>query len=256
MWAVLVGAVFGVYLLLRWRRSGRPLAEAFGLDLTRLYARLWHRWSARGRWALPAKGAAVIVANHTCSADAAFLVAGAPRLLGFLTSREHYEAHPLIHWLLSYLGCVPVTRNGRDAVAARAALRQLARGQALCVFPEGNLSGVARGRLVAPKHGAAFLALCSGAPIYPAYIAGGPRTRHLLQAWLWPQGKAVRVYFGPPVDLSAYRDQPRTRRLLEEVTRKVMERILALRPEVSAHHGVKSCPGWVSRETMKQSNQA
>jgi 1-acyl-sn-glycerol-3-phosphate acyltransferase len=230
MWALAVVAVFGAYLALRWRQSGRPIAEAFGLDLTRLYARLWHRWALCGRSPLPAEGAALVVANHTCSADAAFLVAGAPRLFGFLTSREHYNAHPLISRLLDYLGCVPVRRTGRDAVSARAALRRLAEGRVVCVFPEGNLSGVARGRLLPPKHGAAFLALCSGAPVYPAYIAGGPRTKKLVQAWLRPGGNAVRVSFGQAVDLSAYRDRPRDRRLLEEVTRLFMDRIVGLRP--------------------------
>jgi len=205
------------------------MPEAFGLDLTRLYARLWQRCSG-GPVPLPAQGPAIVVANHTCSADATFLLAGAPRLFGFLASREHYNVHPLTRWVLDWLGCVPVTRDGRDTSAARVALRRLEAGGALCVFPEGNLSGLAHGRLRAAKHGAAFLALASRAPVYPVHISGGPRTEKLLRAWLWPPGRPVRVMCGPPVDLSAYYDRPRTRKLLAEVAELLMKHIAALAP--------------------------
>ena len=232
-------AVFLAYLLLRWRWSGRPMLESLALDFARLYASLWHRWSGR-RSPLAAQGPAILVSNHTCSADPAFLLAGSPRLFGFLASRAHYNLHPLTRKLLNWMGCVPVTRNGRDAAAARAALRRLAEGKVLCVFPEGNLSGVRRGRLRAAKHGVAFLALASRAPVYPAYIAGGPRTEKLLQAWLWPWGRAVRVHYGPPADLSPYYDKPRTRKLLAEVTEVLMRQVAALAPAKGGHHEVRN----------------
>jgi 1-acyl-sn-glycerol-3-phosphate acyltransferase len=228
---VAVLALVPALLLWRWRRSGLPLLEVFGLDLSRLYASLWFRWHGEPS-PLPARGPALLVANHTCSADPAFLLARSPRLFGFLVSREHYNVHPLIRRLLDYLGCVPVTRNGRDCTAARGALRRLTEGRILCVFPEGNLSGVARGRVRAAKHGAAYLALRSRAPVYPACITGGPSTEKLLRAWLWPKGKAARVRYGPPVDLSAYYGRPRDRRLLEEVTNLLMARVLGLK----THH--------------------
>jgi 1-acyl-sn-glycerol-3-phosphate acyltransferase len=82
----------------------------------------------------------------------------------------------------------------------------------------------------AAKHGAALLALRTRAPVYAACIAGGPRTDDLLKAWLWPPPGRVRVIFGPAIDLSAYYDRPRTRRLLEEVTALFIERIQALQP--------------------------
>lgn len=227
----LVAVVLACLALLpwRWRRSGRPVLEALALDVARVYASLWHRW-AGGPAPLPARGPALLIANHTCSADPMFLLAGSPRVFGFVVAREHYYAHPLIRWVLDFLGCVPVRRDGRDSTAARGVLRRLDEGRLMCLFPEGNLSGVARNRLRTAKHGAAYLALVSRVPVYPAYIAGGPRTEHLLRAWLWPRGKPARVTFGRPIDLSAYYDRPRTRRLLEEVTGLLMRQVLALRP--------------------------
>jgi 1-acyl-sn-glycerol-3-phosphate acyltransferase len=200
------------------------------LLVVRLYTHLWHRWSSNGPAPLPAKGSAILVANHTCSADPAFLIAGSRRLIGFAVAREHFNLHRLARLVLDVIRCVPVTRNGGDAMAARSLLRRLADGCVVCVFPEGNLSGVARNRVRAGKHGAAYLALVSRAPIYPAYIAGGPRTDRLLDSWLRPTPCAVRVFYGPAVDLSVYYEKPRTRRLLEKVTQLLRGRILDLKP--------------------------
>jgi 1-acyl-sn-glycerol-3-phosphate acyltransferase len=231
MWALLVTAIAALVVLVRWWRSRLSFVDFFLIHITRLYARLWHRCSWRGPVPLPAKGPALLVANHTCSADPTFLVASCRRLLSFAVAREHFDLHPVTHWVLEHVRCVPVTRNGRDAGAAHRLLGRLAEGCAVCIFPEGGLSGVVRQRFRPRKHGAAFLALASGVPVYPAYIAGGPRTDDLLKSWLVPTPRAVRVYFGPAVDLSAYRGQRRTRRLLEEVTALLSERILALQPE-------------------------
>jgi hypothetical protein len=72
--------------------------------------------------------------------------------------------------------------------------------------------------------------------VYPACIVGGPRTDQLLLSWLWPPPGRVRVVFGPAIDLSAYYDRPRSRRLLEEVTALMMDRIQALQPRPRRDH--------------------
>jgi 1-acyl-sn-glycerol-3-phosphate acyltransferase len=230
-WMVL----FLALLSWRWGRSSRPWLEAFGLDFARVYARLWFRWSGPPS-PLPASGPALVVANHTCSADPAFLLANAPRLFGFLTSREHYQAHWLIRWLLDYLGCVPVQRQGREVAGVRQALRRLQAGHILGIFPEGDLSGVVRGRWRPFRQGAAYLAWRSRAPVYPAYIEGGPRTHRLVRAWLWPQGPAARVRYGPPIDLSAYYHRPWSRQLLEEISQLFLTRIQALAQKQDRQH--------------------
>jgi 1-acyl-sn-glycerol-3-phosphate acyltransferase len=160
-----------------------------------------------------------------------FLMAGSPRLLAFAVTREHFNVHPVVRRLLDFAQCVPVTRNGRDVGAARQLLQRLAEGCVVGIFPEGSLSGVARCRLCSPRHGAAYLALKTRAPVYPVYIAGGPRTDELLHSWLVPSPRAVRVHFGPAVDLSAWYDQPPTRRRLEEVSQYLTACILSLRPQ-------------------------
>ena len=201
------------------------------LGVARAYARLWHRWSSDGPSPVPVTGPALLVSNHTCSADPMFLLAGSARLIAFAVAREHVDVHPLARRLLNYTECVAVTRNGRDPGAARQLLRRLVDGRLVGIFPEGNLSGVAGRRLGKAKHGAAFLALVTRVPVFPVYIAGGPCTDQLLRSWLLPSPRPVRVYYGPAIDLAPYYGRPRTRRLLEEVTQCIQACILKLRPQ-------------------------
>jgi 1-acyl-sn-glycerol-3-phosphate acyltransferase len=208
----------------------RRLVDAFMLGVARCYARLWHRCSAHGPCPVPPTGPALLVSNHTCSADPMFLLAGSPRLISFAVAREHMEVHALVRGLLNYNQCVGVTRNGQDPGAARRLLRCLADGRLVAIFPEGNLSGVARRRPGQLRHGAAYLALVTRASVFPVYIDGGPRTDQLLRSWLLPSPRPVHVYYGPAVDLTPYYDRPRTRRLLEEVTQHLQASILKLRP--------------------------
>src|SRR5437763_16912516 len=114
MWALAVVAGMLVVLWVRWRRSGQPLDVYLAMAVTRQYVSLWHRWSSNGRAQLPAAGPAILISNHTCSADPTFLAAGCDRLLSFVVAREHYHVAALDRRFLSFLQCVPVTRNGRD----------------------------------------------------------------------------------------------------------------------------------------------
>jgi 1-acyl-sn-glycerol-3-phosphate acyltransferase len=227
---LVIVAGLAVPMLIGWLRSGKTLFDFICLPLSRGYAQLWHRFSGPRTTMIPRSGPVILVSNHTCSADPMFLQAAFPRIPCYLTAEEHYNAHAFIHYVLSSMSCVPVCRNGRDVGAALRALRRLAEGHLLCIFLEGNLSGVARGRLRHGKQGAALLALRTRAPVYPAYIHGGPRTEKLLLSWVWPPRGHVRVFFGPPVDLSAYYERPRTRKVLAEVTALLMDHINALKP--------------------------
>jgi 1-acyl-sn-glycerol-3-phosphate acyltransferase len=227
--------VAGAVVWLGWWRSGQDWRRAIYIGFVRSYAQVWHRsWTSRGHTLLPT-GPVILISNHTCSADPMFLQGLCTRVLAWLASAEHYEMHRWIRKLLDSSHSVPVKRNGCDAMALRSALLRLRDGRAVCIFPEGNLSGVAKGRLCAPKGGAAWLALKSGAAVVPAYIAGGPQTHKLLFAWTRPSCKAVRVYFGKPIDLSAFQGRPPTRKLVEDVASYLMEQVLALAPKRFSH---------------------
>jgi 1-acyl-sn-glycerol-3-phosphate acyltransferase len=223
-----LGLALGVFLvLLSARHVGRPVKEYVQQIVVRAYVQLWHRWSCDRMAPLPATGPALVISNHTCSADPAFLWAGSPRPLSFLIAKEFY-AQPGVQRICDAIHCVPVVRNGRDPQAVRESLRRLKEGRVVCIFPEGGLSTAGR-RSRPGKQGMAYLALKSRVPVIPAHIAGGPKTSEVLEAWLRPS-RGVRVTFGPPLDLSAYYDRPLDRKLLHEVTLFLMSRVFGLRP--------------------------
>jgi len=156
---VLVVAVAAALAGWRWWRQGRRLKEVIFFGTIRTYTQLWHRWWMQGGDPLPATGPVLVVSNHTCSADPTLLQIRSRRVFCWLTSREQYDQHWLVRKLFDRLHCVPINRDGKDAAAAPCGLERLREGRVICIFPEGNLSGVALGRLRAPKAGAAWLAL-------------------------------------------------------------------------------------------------
>ncbi|MBM4068815.1 MAG: 1-acyl-sn-glycerol-3-phosphate acyltransferase [Planctomycetes bacterium] len=228
MWSIAVVIVAAGLILLGWWRSGQTFRDFLLLRASLAYARIWHRWTGPRPAHWPGDGPCLVIANHTCSADPAFLLAASTRGISFLVAAEHYDVHPAIRLILDHLDCVRVRRDGRDWLAIRRALRRLENGLAVCLFPEGNLSGVPSGRLLRAKQGIAYLALKTRVPVYPAYIAGGPRTEELLNSWVLPTRRAVRVTFGAAIDLSEYRDRRITRSLIAEVTEHLMQAVEAL----------------------------
>lgn len=230
LWSLLcvLLAIYGV--LHAWIRSKMCWMDFLIMRGAFHYVRLWHRWSSNRPAPFPRAGPAVIVCNHTCSADPTFLLAACMRGPSFLVAHEHFNLHPVCFKILTHLKCVPVVRSGRDPVAARRALRRLDEGALVCLYPEGNLSGVALNTCRRPKHGMAYLALKKRVPVYPVCVTGGPRTDQLLRSWVFPSTTAVRIHFGPPIDLSAYYDRPLSRALLEEVADLIMSRVHAAAP--------------------------
>jgi 1-acyl-sn-glycerol-3-phosphate acyltransferase len=218
-----------------WRAKARwpkmTWAEFVIIRGSWFYARMWHRWSANRADPLPANGPVILVCTHTSSADPTFLLAVSRRRLSFLVAHEFYDTHPVITFILDTIRCVRVRRGGHDPMALRQALARLRDGGMVALFPEGNLSGVGKGRMSRAKPGAALLALASRAPVIPVCILGGPRTDQLLFSWLVPTRRQARVLFGDPIDLSIWHDQPRTRPTIEAVRDVILDRVVALMRE-------------------------
>jgi 1-acyl-sn-glycerol-3-phosphate acyltransferase len=233
MWAWFLTVAAAAVVFVNWRRSGLDLLEFLGMFVIRAYARLWHG-CVFNRPLLPDRGPAILVSNHTCSADPALLTCGIRRPVSFLIAQEFYRV-PVLGYFFVKHGYVPVQRNGRDVCSVRRGLRRLSEGRILCIFPEGGLSYAGRGKPGRGKAGVALLALRSRIPVFPVRVSGGPQTYHMGQAWMWPS--RARVTFGPPVDLSAYYDRPIKRKLLEEVTALLMKRVAELRPPTHNDRG-------------------
>lgn len=135
--------------------------------LNRILCRHWHRLEVQGL-ALPARGGALLVANHVSGLDPLVMIAAAHRPLRFLIAEDEYNRWWL-RWLFRSMACIPV-QPGHSRKAFLAATRALAAGEIVALFPEGGIHPPERpGRL---KRGVALMAEVARVPVHAVRIDG------------------------------------------------------------------------------------
>jgi 1-acyl-sn-glycerol-3-phosphate acyltransferase len=185
----------------------------------RLVARPVLRLRVEGTEHLPAEGPIVLVAPHRSWLDPPCLGAACPRPVRFLIM-ESVFAKPWGRWFYRRMLSVPVAPGGgRSLPALRHALRALARGGVIGVFPEGRVVRPGERGTVHP--GAAMLAVKSGCPVVPAAIEGTARA--------WPPGRRlprpapVRVRFLPPLQPEGGDDAAAVEALRRRIERALLD---------------------------------
>ena len=151
-------------------------------------------WTVEGAHHLPDDGPAILVSNHVNYLDPLAMGVVFDRPLHFMAKKELFE-HPLFGWLLRKVYAFPVRRGQADRQAIRHALRILADGHVLALFPEGTRS--ATGRLQELQRGVAMLALRSGAPVVPMVLLGAHEA--LAGGRKVPRRGPLTVRVGPPL---------------------------------------------------------
>ena len=197
--------------------------------INRVYTSFWHRLEIENVPPLPARGAAILISNHTCGIDHLLLQASTRRLIGFMIAKEFYDS-PIYSPFCKAIGCIPAKRDGRDQTALRLSLRALRDGRVIGIFPEGRISPTSGREFLDVKPGAMFIALREGVPVIPAYISGTPATREIGAALM--SRSHARVAFGAPIDLSdlvEHNGHAEERARLDQATDRIMGAIRALR---------------------------
>ena len=156
-----------------------------------------------------------MASNHISHFDPPFLSGWLPRKIDWIAMSELFGTS----WSrtgFGWLDVIPVDRGGDDRQALRQALKRLADGRVVGVFPEGGIRDGARSMLAgAPvREGAVMLAVHAGCPVVPVVILGSER---LYNKRNWLPWRRARVYIAtgkpifPPVEKSrgAAREQMR-----------------------------------------------
>jgi 1-acyl-sn-glycerol-3-phosphate acyltransferase len=146
---------------------------------------------------VPSTGPALFAANHLGILDGPLLVAFAPRLVHGVIKREIF--HGRLGRALLQLGQIPVERETVDPRAVRQMLRVLRDDGVLAIYPEGARGA---GDFAHSRLGAAYLALCTGAPIVPVTCLGTRLPGASVSA-LPPKGSPVDVVYGEPYRIAA-----------------------------------------------------
>ncbi len=179
------------------------------------------RWDVRvqGIEQVPATGPVIFAANHIGVLDGPLLAVFAPRPVHALTKQEMFSGR--LGRFLRRSGQIPLDRFATDPRAMRTALRVLRDGGAVGVFPEGNRGD---GELHRFHHGAAYLALVSGATLVPVTILGSREPGGGI-ASTPARGGRIDLVFGTPVTTDA-RPWPRTPGMVRDASMLLRERML------------------------------
>ena len=154
----------------------------------------FYRVHVHHRERIPARGAVVVVANHSAFVDGPLLFGLLGRRAVFWVKQEMFTG--VAGWGLRRIGQLPVRRGSPDRRPLTAALEVLRGGGVVGVFPEGTRGS---GEVAAAEHGAAWLARTSGATVLPVVARGTRRPEESRRRWR----PRVDVVVGEPLTIPA-----------------------------------------------------
>jgi 1-acyl-sn-glycerol-3-phosphate acyltransferase len=119
---------------------------------------------------VPIEGPLILVCNHVNFLDIPILATQLQprRLTGFI-KKETWD-NPVMGWLFTVWGGIPIQRGEADLGAIRSGLKALQEGCIVAIAPEGTRSG--DGKLRSAHPGLVTLALHSQAPLLPLVYYG------------------------------------------------------------------------------------
>ncbi len=166
---------------------------------------------------VPAAGGLVVACNHRSYLDPPILGTWFPRTIHYMAKQELFKI-PVLGFLIANVHAFPVDRERADLSAVRRALKILAAGGVVGIFPEGrrNLSGDAEA-----KGGAVLLAATAKCPVIPVALL---RTQYAMRRL---RGSHVRIRIGEPILLQGSQRKA-TKAEIEQWTGQLVKAIDAL----------------------------
>ena len=205
-------------------RGGRPAA----------------RWLIGRRWPIhlhhadrvPATGPVIYASNHVGILDGPLLAIFSPQQAHALTKVEMF--HGAVGWVLRHSGQIAVDRDAVDPRAVKTSVAVLRAGHAVGLFPEGTRGD---GELHRFHHGAAYLALVTGAPVVPVTMLGTRVPGGSLNS-VPPKGQPIHLWYGEPFRVEP-RPWPRTTEQIRDTSALLRERMLTALELAKAETGLE-----------------
>jgi acyl-[acyl-carrier-protein]-phospholipid O-acyltransferase/long-chain-fatty-acid--[acyl-carrier-protein] ligase len=182
------------------RPPRRRLAEVL-TACARPWVRALYRLDLCGLDNVPRTGGVILAANHVSYVDVVLLCAISPRPLR-IVAWGGFQRNPVFRVLFRIFGCLPVTpANARASL--REAVRALADGDAVLIFPEGHITRT--GEMNGLEGGFQLLARRAGVPVVPVRLIGlwGSIFSHERGRFFWKRPRRipypVTIRFGTPL---------------------------------------------------------
>lgn len=230
-----VGLALAVFPLHVKSKSTERLEDKFGVRVAqcsnRIFSRVYHHMQVFTPSRLPRTGPAIVVCNHISGLDPMLIQAACSRMIVWMMASEYYKIKSL-RWFYETIEAIPVDRSGRDMAATRAALRTLADGRVLGIFPEGRIE--TERRLLPFQTGVAMMAIKTGVAVHPAYLDGTQRGKEMVAAIAQPNN--VRLSFGKPIP---FKKAHAPKEVLEKATARIKTAVAELKTrfEPGFQHG-------------------
>ncbi|HYE76804.1 MAG TPA: lysophospholipid acyltransferase family protein [bacterium] len=191
----------------------------------RLYLRVGHGLQSSGTGHVPRTGGCLVAGNHPSLLDPAIILATCPRPVRFMAAEVLFKT-PFIRWFLRGAGMIRVDRKEGGAGAFRQALKALQAGEAVGIFPHGQLVG--KYEEVTPKDGAVQLAVRAGVPVVPVYTEG---TQYALpKKSIIPRLlRQCAIVYGEPYTIPLTKADLKDQEKVSAATAALMTRIKALK---------------------------
>jgi 1-acyl-sn-glycerol-3-phosphate acyltransferase len=151
-----------------------------------------------GQEHVPRTGGAVMAINHVGYLDFTFAgLAARPagRLVRFMAKKEVFD-HKISGTLMRGMKHIPVDRHGAAGDSYQLAVKALAAGEIVGVFPEATIS--LSYELKEFKTGAARMAMEAGVPILPCVVWGSQRVLTKGRPKDLTRGTPIRIVVGEP----------------------------------------------------------
>lgn len=166
--------------------------------LLRVYCWAFHRLEVHGRQHIPASPvidgrSVMIVANHTAGLDPLLIQSALGFFVRWMMAAD-MQGPGWLKPLWDFSGVILVQRHGATEIAGvREAVRELKRGQAVGVFPEGRLERE-RGKLEPFLDGVGLLIARTRPIVVPVTIRGTPHCRSSWRSLMIPSRSVIRFH--------------------------------------------------------------
>lgn len=162
----------------------------------------------------------VLCPNHISNWDPPTIVAAVKRNDLYVLAKEELFVNSFVKWLAKKTKVLPVRRGKQDVAVLKNSVKILKENKLILVFPEGTRNGIEKKGKI--QNGAVLMSLMSGADIIPIGIQAKK---------LYKPFSKVKVNIGKPMAFAEYKEQKGDKKVLEELSMKVMNEMIRLTNE-------------------------